>query len=87
MGGKDTDSQKDGVKAVCWDEVVIPMRIDDLIAELKKARAEHGNLDIKLWVSWFEGDDTRLMEANVSLIARAHKRLGKMDFIISGNDW
>ena len=87
MGDKDTDSQKDGVKADCIDEVVIPMRIDDLILELEKARHKYGNLDIKLWVSWFEGDDTRMVEATQSLSAFPHERLGKIDFMISGDDF
>lgn len=68
-----------------FDEEVTPMRIDDLMRELEKAKQKYGNLDIKLWVSWFEGDDTELKEATQDIRAFPHKRLGKLDFIISGN--
>lgn len=63
----------------------MPMKVSELIKELEKAQSEFGDIEVKLWVSSFEYDDTVLKEGELSLSAFPHERLGIVDFIISGD--
>ena len=63
----------------------MPMKVSELIEELKEAKTEFGDLDIEVWVSEDVFDDTVLTKGRYDLISFTAKSHAEDIFVISGD--